>query len=359
MKKRVLALALLFALTVSLFPGVSQARDALKNTDPEKYYILLDLKNQIVTVYEKDEAGDYTRIVRRMLCTTGRTEVDATDPEDVATPTPRGIWKVGGRERFGKFASFSGEYARYWTQIVGGIYFHSIMFSKRDVNSLKQSPYKSLGNNISHGCVRLYVEDAKWLYYYACPGTVVHVSTTEPSDPALKKALKSSVPFKEYDALQRNFYDEAPLENYVAWTVKDDADMRTGNGSNDKKIKTLPLGAQVEILQMGDPWCKVLYDEREGYIKTAYLTFEEGQMQSSPDATLVRGTSYLLQSADSKGGVLFKVPTFTAVEVLDDTNERYTQVRVWGETGYLPQNALTNGWGVMLDEGVTVFSRYP
>lgn len=179
------ALAVIAALSV---PRPAKALDELKNTDPDKYYILLDLRNQIVTVYERDEAGEYTRIVRRFLCTTGRTELDPEDPEDEGTPTPSGIWKIGGRERFGKFANFGNEYARYWTQIVGDIYFHSIMFSSRDVNTLKRGAFNNLGDNVSHGCVRLYVEDAKWLYYYACPGTTVEVSTNEPSQRALRSA---------------------------------------------------------------------------------------------------------------------------------------------------------------------------
>ena len=144
-------------------PTPARALDELKNTDPDKYYILLDTKNQIVTVYERDETGAYSRIVRQFLCTTGKMEVDPEDPEDVATPTPRGIWRIGGRERFGKFANFSGEYARYWTQIVGSVYFHSIMFSRRDVDHLQRSAFRNLGRAASHGCVRLYVEDARWL----------------------------------------------------------------------------------------------------------------------------------------------------------------------------------------------------
>ena len=68
-------LALVLALC-SLLPSVALARDELKNTDPEKYYIELDTRNQVVTVYEKDDQGEYTRIVRRMLCTSGKTEPD-------------------------------------------------------------------------------------------------------------------------------------------------------------------------------------------------------------------------------------------------------------------------------------------
>ena len=330
-----------------LFAAPASARDELKNTDPEKYYILLDLNNQIVTVYEKDEAGEYTRIVRRMICTTGNTEIDPLDLEAVATPTPRGIWKIGSRERFGKFAAFAGEYARYWTQIVGGVYFHSIMFGKREVTALKSSPYKNLGNNVSHGCVRLYVEDAKWLYYYACPGTVVNVSTSEPRNRALTKKLKSTLPFKEYNTLQKNFFDLEPLPNFRAWVVKDDADMRTGNGSNDKKIKTLQAGEEVEILQLGDPWCKVLHDKKEGYIKTAYLTLEQGTIVSAPDANIIKSTTYMYTEPDRNAERICKIPTYTTVDVLDDTLEGYVKIYVWGDVGYVPKSSISKGWGLL------------
>ena len=155
-----------------LLPAPAFARDEMQNTDPDKYFIEVDTGNQVVTVYQKDDDGEYTRIVRRFVCTTGKTEGTEEDP---ASPTPSGTWKMGARERFGKFANFAGEYSRYWTQIVGGIYFHSIMFGDRDVNELKKSPFRNLGKNASHGCIRLYVEDAKWLYYNACFGTTVNV----------------------------------------------------------------------------------------------------------------------------------------------------------------------------------------
>ncbi len=341
--------AILCLLLIILFavPKNAVARDELKNTDPEKYYILLDTVNQIVTVYEKDNAGDYTRIVRRFLCSTGRTETDPEDPEDVPTPTPRGIWKIGGRERFGKFANFSGEYARYWTQIVESVYFHSIMFSRRSVNALQSYPYRHLGQNVSHGCVRLYVEDAKWLYYYACPGTVINVSTTEKPNSSLKRALRSKLSFHDYDAMQKGIYDEEELPNLTAWTVLDDADLRTGNGSNDRRIAKLPVDTAVEVLQPGDPWCKVKYKKREGYIKTAYLTFEQGVMESTPDADILKYTTYLMAVPGDSKTRLFKVPTNTTAQVLSYGPEGYAEVNVWGTHGYLPTRALTKGWGLL------------
>ena len=102
---RTIAIAVLCLLGMLCAPSRALAADELKNNDPDRYYILLDLRNQIVTVFERDESGAYTKVVRRFLCSSGRTDVDEADPEDEATPTPRGIWKIGGRERFGKFAN--------------------------------------------------------------------------------------------------------------------------------------------------------------------------------------------------------------------------------------------------------------
>lgn len=345
MIKKLVCVLLVLTSIIIVFPASAFARDELKNTDPSKYYILLDANNQVVTVYEKDKNGEYTRIVRRMICTSGRTEIDPLVPEDMGTPTPRGTWKIGGRERFGKFASFGAEYARYWTQIVGGVYFHSIMFGKRNVDALKSSPYSTLGNAASHGCVRLYVEDAKWLYYYACPGTTVTVSYRERLDPELTAALKSDIPFKEYNKLQKRFYDEPELDNLTAWIVKDNADMRTGNGSNDNVIKKLDIDTEVEVLQLAEPWCKIKYDGREGYMRLAYLTFEKGTVSSSENADILKATAYMYKEADDDSGVICKVPAFTSVKVLDNSVEKWCKVEYYDETGYIPSRYIVKGWG--------------
>lgn len=346
MEKKVIAAIAVVVMIIMMLPSAAFARDELKNTDPERYYILLDLNNQIVFVYEKDENGEYTRLVRCFLCTSGRTKLDPEDPEDQGTPTPKGIWKAGARERFGKFASFGNEYARYWTQIVGGNYFHSIMFRDRTVDTLKSGAFGNLGNNVSHGCVRLYVEDAKWLYYYACPGTTINVSSSEPSKGELKRALKTKIPFKEYNELQKKFYDEEEKPNYSAWVVYDDAPMRTGNGSNDGIRAKLPVGTEVEVLQEGDPWVKVKYDGKEGYVLLAYVTYEKGVMQSKEDADIIKETQYMYSEPDKDSEKLVKIPTYTSVKVLE-SGEDWTKVEYWNETGYMKTSNIKKGWGTI------------
>ncbi|MBR0025759.1 MAG: SH3 domain-containing protein [Clostridia bacterium] len=351
MKKRLIFLLTCILLAAFLFPTTAFARDELKNTDPDKYYIVLDTKNQFITVYERDDMGEYTRIVRRMICTTGRKEADPLDPESVASPTPNGTWKIGARERFGKFASFQGEYARYWTQIVDGVYFHSIMFGKRDIGTLKSGAFSHLGQDGSHGCVRLYIEDAKWLYYHACPGTNVKVTGSEPSQKETAKALKTEMSFKEYDAFQKNIYDTEPLPDRTAWVVMDRAPLRTGNGSNDKIIRKLDEGTKLTVLQEGDPWIKATDGEKEGYIKRAYVTYEEGVPQSRPDGRILGSTVYLYAEANKKSTRLCKVPHDTSIVVLEeDDGSGFTKIQYFTSVGYVETRAIREGWATVYEE---------
>ncbi|MDO4564431.1 MAG: L,D-transpeptidase family protein [Clostridia bacterium] len=344
-------LAALFFLSVTIAPENSYALDELKNTDPDKYYILLDLRNQFVTVYEKDEAGEYTRIVRRFLCTTGSTEPeDPEDPEDIGTPTPTGIWKIGGRERFGKFANYGSEYARYWVQIVGSVYFHSIMFNKRSVDSMQSGAFRRLGTNVSHGCVRLYVEDAKWLYYYACPGTVVEVSDNEPRQRDVAKALKTSLSFKEYNALQMGFYDEEPLENPSCIVTVEGARARKGCGRDYSTVFRPEVGEKLEVLQINEAWVKVSNGKREGYILRGYVTFnEDGSPDTVEDATLIRSTVWMYENpAVVTAERICKVPTDTSVLVLETVDKTWVKIQYLNEVGYIKASSLRTGWGKKL-----------
>ena len=55
-------------------------------------------------------------------------------------------------------------YGQYCTRIVGGILFHSVAGYNYTSYNLPASEYNKLGQPASHGCVRLNVRDAKWIY---------------------------------------------------------------------------------------------------------------------------------------------------------------------------------------------------
>lgn len=64
-------------------------------------------------------------------------------------------------------------YGQYCTRIVGGILFHSVPYNTMHKYDLKYKSFNRLGWIISHGCVRLAVNDSKWIFDNCPLGTTV------------------------------------------------------------------------------------------------------------------------------------------------------------------------------------------
>lgn len=64
-------------------------------------------------------------------------------------------------------------YGQYACRITGSILFHSVPYEQKDKTTLEWWEYDKLGTKASAGCVRLKVEDAKWIYNNCIPGTKV------------------------------------------------------------------------------------------------------------------------------------------------------------------------------------------
>lgn len=137
--------------------------DALKALKP--YVVKVSTDDQRVYVYGLDDNNEYTVLVRTMKCSTGRN----------STPTPKGTFQAttgpGARWHYFKKYNCWAQYAYY---IEGDIMFHSVLYNQKD-GPVTQSSVNNLGSKASHGCVRLSVEDAKWLYQNCPKGTKVVV----------------------------------------------------------------------------------------------------------------------------------------------------------------------------------------
>lgn len=143
--------------------------------DKATYKLVIDKENCVMTVYNNDDGS----IARQMLCTIGKPE----------TPSPRGKYSMGSdRVRFGYFKDFDC-YAQYWTQITRNVYIHSILYSKKSEKALIRQSYRDLGKAKSHGCVRLSVPDAKWIYENIAPGTKCEFVKRE-RDEELRESLR-------------------------------------------------------------------------------------------------------------------------------------------------------------------------
>ena len=125
------------------------------------YKILVDISKQRVYVGKWTGAG-YTKLVKKFKCSTGKDE----------TPTPTGTYQALGRGS-GEWYYFKDYncYAKWGYVIVGGILFHSVTFNSN--KELNKSSVRNLGHKASHGCVRLSIEDAKWIYDNCPSGTTV------------------------------------------------------------------------------------------------------------------------------------------------------------------------------------------
>lgn len=139
----------------------------------DTYYIIVDIKHQVVMVYSKDESGEYTVPVRYMLCSTG-----------LGNSTPVGVFELDNYKlRFSKFDR-DGRYGQYWTQIFKAFYFHTFLYTELDASTYDEQTYLELGSKASHGCVRLTVPDARWMWYNIGYGTKCEIRKGKDDDTA-------------------------------------------------------------------------------------------------------------------------------------------------------------------------------
>ncbi|MBQ4089095.1 MAG: murein L,D-transpeptidase [Clostridia bacterium] len=139
--------------------------EAVKSDRPVHMYKLrISVDDQKVYAY-KWVNGAYSQLERTMICSTGT----------YSDPTPLGTFSAGGPcGRWYYFKKFDC-WAQYAYRIDGPILFHSVIYSEKDESTLRQSSVNNLGSRASHGCIRLKVEDAKWIYNNCPAGTTVDV----------------------------------------------------------------------------------------------------------------------------------------------------------------------------------------
>lgn len=153
-----------------------------------KYYIVVYTGSQSVVVYGKDSTGAYSQIVKTFTCSTGNKS---------SSPTRKGVYAV--RTKY-KWKVLMGDvYGQYSCGISPDYLFHSVPYAEKDPSTLYDASYNNLGKAVSHGCIRLCVRDAKWIYDNVPIGTQVNVVwTSGPAGSGVPKR-KSGAKYSGWD----------------------------------------------------------------------------------------------------------------------------------------------------------------
>lgn len=219
--------------------GVADAKATPRPTPeptPVPYAVTVDVNNQVVTVYGLDENGQHTQIIRQMIASTGKK----------GTPSDVGDWVLDGRTARWAYFPTWGSHAQYWTRINRSIAFHSVIYNKVDTMALSVGSYNALGSRASHGCIRLLVSDAKWVYENVGKGTVVTIREDLPKDEELNKALQPP-PLNRRNMLPQSTPEPTPTPQYVLGGQPPEITRTLNTGSEGEDVFWL----QMKLKELG------------------------------------------------------------------------------------------------------------
>lgn len=121
------------------------------------YLITTSLKTKYTYIFK--EQNDKWIEVYKWSCTVGKK----------STPTIKGYFYITGRKPgFG-----TNEYSvKYATRFLEGYYYHSVLYDSTGTYIIDGR----LGMELSHGCIRLLTQNAKWIYDNIKNGTPVIIA---------------------------------------------------------------------------------------------------------------------------------------------------------------------------------------
>ncbi len=133
----------------------AMSQNAQGRASSTQWLIMTDTSACQVGVY----SGSYGNWKRVALWSCG--------PGKPSTPTVKGEFTIYGR---GKSFGSRTYTCWYYTQFYGNYLFHSVLYNHGSMTQIQDG---TLGKQVSHGCVRLDINNAKWLYDNIPNGTKV------------------------------------------------------------------------------------------------------------------------------------------------------------------------------------------
>lgn len=131
------------------------SKNAQVRASSTRWLIMTDTSACQVGVY----SGSYGNWSRVALWSCG--------PGKPSTPTVKGEFTIYGRGKSFGSRSYT---CWYYTQFYGNYLLHSVLYNRGSMTQIQDG---TLGKQVSHGCVRLDINNAKWLYDNIPNGTKV------------------------------------------------------------------------------------------------------------------------------------------------------------------------------------------
>lgn len=141
----------------------------------KNYKLSINKTNNYVIVYEKDSKGEYSKVVRTMLCSTGY-----DTPTGTFTTSDKYTWKIVN----------GNVWAQYATRVEGNVLLHSMPYSSKDKGALIPGYYNQLGRTLSAGSIRLSAGDARWIMKNCPKGMTVEIFESEEQPDNMPLAMK-------------------------------------------------------------------------------------------------------------------------------------------------------------------------
>ncbi|HEY8805475.1 MAG TPA: L,D-transpeptidase family protein [Clostridium sp.] len=135
---------------------LESSMNSSKVTSETNYYINVDLLNQRVNIFIK--SNEKWVLDKSFLCASGAP----------GTPTVRSNFTV--QDKGPMFRAGSNTICAYYTRISGNYLFHTVLLDNN--NNIKDG---RLGSPLSHGCLRLAIDDAKYIYTTIPFGTNIYI----------------------------------------------------------------------------------------------------------------------------------------------------------------------------------------
>ncbi len=298
----VIGIALVISVGFSVTAGKAQAATPAKNP---KYKLEVDVRKQRVRVYVRDDQGNYNIQIKNMICSTGKP----------STPTRRGTFVMGSRKvRFGEFVGMNCA-AQYWTHLTSRTYFHSILYRTKNTSTLISSSVRNLGKAVSHGCIRLEVKNARWIYVNCNYGTIATVASSFPSHALIRP--EKTMP-------------------YAITPTNADVPIRKSDNYKSAELGKAVVGSEYRIVEKGRYYYKIRYKGKDAFISVTNV--KEVNKLTGYWATVKSKTKLLNEPngkamAQSKTGDRFGV-------LLKNAGKGYSVVYYKGKPAYIKTSLL-------------------